>query len=120
MQGADEDAATRARSSRGEAWPRLQPVIARLAAFAEASASRVRKPRRSLGGDGTGRPSIPEASVIEPKGRGVLDHPLSRVMTPICVRRWDRRRLLIRAPGAPAHILQAAEIRTQRPPRLAL
>jgi len=27
----------------------------------------------------TGRPSIPEASVIEPKGRGVLDHPLSRV-----------------------------------------
>src|SRR5262249_46524172 len=31
-------------------------VVARLAAFAEASASRVRKPRRSLGGDGTRRP----------------------------------------------------------------
>ena len=57
--------------------PSYSAVIARLAAFAEASASRVRKPRRSLGGDGTGRPSIPETSVIEPKGRGVLDHPLA-------------------------------------------
>jgi hypothetical protein len=29
----------------------------------------------------SGRPSIPPASAIEPKGRGVLDHPLSRMMT---------------------------------------
>jgi hypothetical protein len=29
----------------------------------------------------TGRPSIPETLVIEPKGRGVLDAPLSRSMT---------------------------------------
>ncbi len=28
-----------------------------------------------------GRPSIPETSMIEPKSRGVLDHPLSRMMT---------------------------------------
>src|SRR5215470_2809417 len=31
----------------------------------------------------TGRSSIPEAEVIEPSGLGVLDHPLSRVMTPL-------------------------------------
>src|ERR1700694_2613106 len=29
----------------------------------------------------TGRPSIPETSVIEPRGRGVLDPPPSRGMT---------------------------------------
>ncbi len=29
----------------------------------------------------TGRPSIPETPVMELRGRGVLDHPLSRVMT---------------------------------------
>jgi hypothetical protein len=29
----------------------------------------------------TGRSSIPEAGVIEPRGRGVLDHPHARVMT---------------------------------------
>src|SRR5437762_406696 len=37
--------------------------------------------RRSPGGDGTGRPSIPETLVIKPICRSVLDHPLSRVMT---------------------------------------
>src|SRR6185369_14893335 len=29
----------------------------------------------------TGRSSIPEMAVLEPMSRGVLDHPLSRVMT---------------------------------------
>jgi hypothetical protein len=29
----------------------------------------------------TGRPSIPETAVIDPKGPGVLDHPHARVMT---------------------------------------
>ena len=39
-------------------------------------------PRFHLSSPGlTGRPSIPEASVIEPKGRGVLDTPLARGMT---------------------------------------
>src|SRR6476620_5385511 len=33
--------------------------------------------RRSLGGDGTGRPSIPETGVVEPRSLGVLDHPLA-------------------------------------------
>src|SRR5450631_3715327 len=32
----------------------------------------------------TGRPSIPETPMIEPKSRGVLDHPLSRVTTGEC------------------------------------
>jgi hypothetical protein len=41
--------------------PTLSLVIARLAAFAKASAGQGdRMPRRSLGVDGTGRPSIPE------------------------------------------------------------
>src|ERR1700752_4791326 len=31
--------------------------------------------RRNLGGDGTGRPGIPETSVIESRSRGVLDAP---------------------------------------------
>src|SRR5262249_43935703 len=56
-------------------------VIARLAAFAKAPASRVGKPRRSLGGDGTGRPSIPETFVREPIGPGVPDVPHARGMT---------------------------------------
>src|SRR5436190_4247578 len=37
-------------------------------------------PRLSSPGS-TGRPSIPEAAVIDPIGRGVLDHPLSLLMT---------------------------------------
>ena len=54
----------------------LSLVIARLAAFAKASAGQKdRVPRRSLGADGTGRPRIPEAAVIEPGRRGVLDTP---------------------------------------------
>src|SRR6266576_1822594 len=32
----------------------------------------------------TGRPSIPETSMIETRSRGVLDHPLSRMMTALC------------------------------------
>jgi hypothetical protein len=32
-----------------------------------------------------GRSSIPETSVIEPRSRGVLDHPPSRVTTVLCV-----------------------------------
>ena len=42
------------------------------------------KPRRSLGVAGTGRPSIPETPMIEPRSRGVLDHPPSRVTTALC------------------------------------
>src|SRR5882724_2365499 len=33
----------------------------------------------------TGRPSIPETSMIEPRSRGVLDHPPSRVTTVLYV-----------------------------------
>src|SRR5262249_19381693 len=68
----------------------------------------------------TGRSSIPEALVIEPISRGVLDHPLSRVMTGCDVAMRVPALLLMRAPVAPAHILQAAEIGAQRPPRLPL
>jgi hypothetical protein len=32
-----------------------------------------------------GRSSIPEAPIIEPTGRGVLDHPPPRVMTAISI-----------------------------------
>jgi len=34
----------------------------------------------------TGRPSIPEALMIQPRSRGVLDHPPSRVMTTLIPR----------------------------------
>src|SRR5262249_41387799 len=34
----------------------------------------------------TGRPSIPETLMIEPRGRGVLDHPHARVMTSLATR----------------------------------
>src|SRR6478736_4152181 len=40
-----------------------------------------------------GRSSIPEAAVLESKGRGVLDHPLSRVMTSGVCLASERRRL---------------------------
>jgi hypothetical protein len=42
----------------------IPTVIARLAAFAKASAGLRPQARRSLGVDGTGRPSIPETLVI--------------------------------------------------------
>src|SRR5258707_638824 len=35
----------------------------------------------------TGRPSIPQASVIEPRGRGVLDTPHARSMTAVGTRK---------------------------------
>src|SRR5258707_1563417 len=37
-------------------------------------------PRRSLGVDGTGRPSIPEKLAIKSRGHGVLDAPLEPVI----------------------------------------
>src|SRR5580693_1679231 len=73
----------------------LFDVVARLAAFAKASASLASVwPRRSLGVGGTGRSSIPETAVLEREASGILDAPLSRSMTAEMTsrRRRGRRR----------------------------
>jgi len=51
---------------------------------------RPQSPLSSLGS--TGRSSIPETAVIELISRGVLDHPLSRVMTNKSVARISQKR----------------------------
>src|SRR5258705_8249480 len=67
-----------------ESQQRTQLSSAGLPPSLKASAGqRDRMPRRSLGADGTGRPSIPEELAIKSRGPGALDAPLSRGMTGI-------------------------------------
>jgi hypothetical protein len=61
-------------------------------------------PRRSLGVDGTGRPSTPRPFRLNSNVSGILDHPHARVMTPVvtttsagCARATARR-----LPGGPS------------------
>ena len=64
------------------------------------------KPRRSLGVAGTGRPSIPETPMIEPRSRSVLDTPHTRGMTAFVERRTihviacDKRKAFAQGSGA--------------------
>src|SRR5262249_51645709 len=106
MQRATEDAAARARSSRGDErvcvviWPRTQ------------LSSRRRPGPIRRGGNWLARwwSAFPQQDRPVVTGPGLRRDDTSDEAS-VCV---PYRPLLIRAPGAPAHILQASEIRAQR------